>query len=195
MSSGRISRICGLSVISLIIISLSLPSCSGQKEEARVRVKKLDQPVYGFYLGEGKDELFSRARHRVRWEKAPPPRSGHPGEFYYLSRPLENTRGTEGVRLAFLDDQLMEVIVYYRNTGVNQLRKLRRELENRYGLKAVCPDGTVETVYKTYRIKPPQMSVTLRRIIKKEKTELYVQYLYDQLHNRLKQLKSQPEKE
>jgi len=38
---------------------------------------------------------------------------------------------------------------------------------------------------KTYRLAAPRMSITLRRITKKEVTELYIQYLHDELHRRL----------
>jgi len=92
----------------------------------------------------------------------------------------------ERARLAFFEDRLMEVILYYRHTNVMKMMNLKEQLEERYGTEATSPDGTVEMAYKTYWIKGPGMTVTLRRITKKPAEELYVQYLHDELHERFK---------
>jgi len=47
---------------------------------------------------------------------------------------------------------------------------------------------------KTYRLNGPGMSITLRRITKKNETELYVQYLHDELHKKLIEMNKATEK-
>jgi len=89
------------------------------------------------------------------------------------------------VRCAFFDDRLMEVIVYFRNTDLMNLDWLRMQIEGRYQTNAVAEDGKFEMAQKTYRLVGPGMSITIRRITKKDTTELYIQYLHDELHKRL----------
>ena len=89
----------------------------------------------------------------------------------------------------------MEVIAYYKDTSRNKLRKLRIELEERYGGTMVAPDGTTEMAYKTYRLSGPGRSITLRRITKHTGIELYVQYLHNELHARLVQRKLETQSE
>lgn len=79
----------------------------------------------------------------------------------------------------------MEVVVYFRDTGRINLEWLRTQLEGRYQTSAAAEDGKLEMAQKTYRLAGPGMSITIRRITKRDTTELYVQYLHDELHKRL----------
>lgn len=146
---------------------------------------KLDRPVYGFYLGERLEDARERGRYRAKWESIPNPRYDYRGELFRVSRALDGSRDVDYVRLAFLDGYLMEVIVYFRDTGAPHLRNLKNEMENRYGKRFKSPDGTIETAFKTYRFSTGGMSVTLRRITKKPADELFIQYLHDELNRRL----------
>jgi hypothetical protein len=178
-------------MITLFLNTLWLPSCSDQSKQKGTEIKKLSEAVHGFYLGEERNKLFARSRNRVEWKKLPTSRHGHWGELYYFSKPLKDIQGTDHARLAFLDDRLMEAVIYYKRTDVLKLRELKRNLEKQYGIRATSPDGTIETVYKTYRFRLPGMSVTLRRITKIDQTELCVQYLHGQLNKILKERKEQ----
>ncbi|UCF06353.1 MAG: hypothetical protein JSV33_04800 [bacterium] len=173
----------------LCLAGLSCISCT--REGGGIEDLKLDESVYGFHLGERKDGLFERARYRTSWEEIPGLRHDDRGELYRFAKPLDGSRDVDHVRLAFLDGYLMEVIVYFRNTGVSHLRKLKSKLEERYGSRLSSPDGTIETAYKTYRLSTAGMSITLRRITKKPRTELYIQYLHDGLHRRLLQIQEE----
>jgi hypothetical protein len=170
----------------LCLVVLTSFSCT-REDRGGSEDLKLDESVYGFYLGEPKNGLFERARYRTTWEEIPVSRHDDRGELYRFERPLDGSREVDHLRLAFLDGYLLEVIVYFRNTGVSHLRKLKTQLEERHGTSLSSPDGTIETAYKTYRLSAAGMSVTLRRITKKPRTELYVQYLHDGLHRRLLQ--------
>lgn len=169
---------------------LFVVSCAGDKSEDDSNLK-LEEPTYGFYLGETKEEVFERAHHLATWERIELPKQHYRGELYEFSRTLNRTRGVDHVRLSFLDDRLMEVIVYFRDTTPQHLERLRQEYEQRYENEARAPDGTAETVYKTYRISAPGMHVTIRRITKRQGTELYVQLLHGELHRRLQERKEE----
>lgn len=166
-------------------IFLSLPlacSCSRKpKDDGLV----LRENIYGFYLGQTKNAVFERAKNIARITKAPDPRLGYRGDLRNFSAPLEPNPAVRQVRCAFLDDRLMEVIVYFRETDLTNLDWLRMQLEGLYQTRAIAEDGTREMVQKTYRLAGPGMSITLRRITKKDTTELYVQYLHNELHKRL----------
>ncbi len=172
-----------LARLTAVIFLLASASCSGTGDGGEDL--KLDDELYGFFLGERKSDIFERARNRVEWKQIPNPRRECRGDLYILPGTLDGSPDVEKVRLAFLDGYLTEIIVYFKDTGVSRLERLKKELERRYGARATFPDGTVETAYKTYRIPGPGMSVTVRRITKKPTTELYVQYLHDELHRRL----------
>jgi hypothetical protein len=184
----------------VIAFALLLTSCTGDGNESSEtpkldggealdledsKVVKLEDAVYGFFLGESKDELFKRTRNLVTWEPVETEDRHYRGELYNISRTLNRTRGVDHVRVTLFDDHLMEVIVYFSDTKIQHLNKLREEFEQRYDARAKAPSGTVETVYKTYRIPAPGMSVTIRRITKQAGTELYVQFIHHQLHRRL----------
>jgi hypothetical protein len=145
----------------------------------------LREDVYGFYLGQSKDAVFKRAKNIARITKAPEPPLGYRGDLWDFSAPLERHPDVLRVRCAFYENRLMEVVVYFRRTSVVELNWLRTQLEGRYGTRAVAEDGTLEMAQKTYRLSGPGMSITLRRITKKDTTELYIQYLHSELHRRL----------
>ena len=97
------------------------------------------------------------------------------------------SREIEMSRLTFFDDRLMEIVLYYKRNTYSQLETLREQLVEKYGVEPTSPDGTTEMAYKTYWFSLPEMSITIRRITKKPKTELYVQYQHKELLNRLKE--------
>jgi hypothetical protein len=161
--------------------------------------KGLDKPalrehVYGFFLGQAKQVVFDRAAGISTITKAPDPPLGYRGELWNFSRPLEASEEVSRVRCAFLDDRLLEVIVYFRDTSRENLDALKVKLEGRYQAHAIAEDGTREMAQKTYRLNGPGMSITLRRITKKDETELYIQYLHDELHRKLIELNKTTEK-
>jgi hypothetical protein len=164
---------------------LSLPiACSCSKRGTNDTLM-LNEDIYGFFLGQSKEDVFNRAKSIARITPAPEPPLGYRGELYDFSAPLEPYPDVQRVRCAFLDDRLMEVIVYFRDTGRLKLDWIKMQLEGRYDTIAVAEEGTREMAQKTYRLSAPGMSITLRRITKKEATELYIQYLHDELHRRL----------
>ena len=160
-----------------------LSSCSGGGSRS---VEVLEDPVYGFYLGEKSGDLFERVRHKTSWNKAENPRTGYRGEIYEFSRPADGSMEISRLRLTFVDDMLMEVVAYMRSTNVSQLNLLKNRIEEDYGVAPTSPDGTTEMAYKTYWFKVPDMSITLRRITKKPETELYIQYMHDEFHRKIK---------
>ena len=68
-------------------------------------------------------------------------------------------------------------------------KTLRDLIAERYGIEPTSPDGSIEMTYKTYWFNLPEMAITLRRITKDPKTELYVQYQHRELLNRYKEKK------
>ena len=159
-------------------------SCSRRSD---VKVAKLSENICGLYLGETKGDLFKRARGVAEITIAPdlPRGQASRGELYNLSAPLEPYPGIDHLRLAFFNSRLWEIVVYFKDTGVSNLEWLKIKLEGQYQTRAIAPDGTIEQAYKTYRLAGPGMSITLRRITKKESTELYIQYIHDELHKEL----------
>ncbi len=172
-----------LIITGAILLSLSFAcSCSKRaKDDGLV----LREDLYGFFLGQSKDAVFKRAEHIARITKAPDPPLGYRGDLYDFSAPLEANPAIRRVRCAFFEDRLVEVIVYFRDTGLQNLQWLRMQLEGRYQTTAVAEDGKLEMAQKTYRLAGPGMSITIRRITKRDTTELYIQYLHDELHKRL----------
>ncbi len=168
----------------LCIAILSAASCSKKDEGADLR---LPEAVYGFYLGETKEEVFERAGTSIRVTRAPDPPLGYRGELYDLSSTIEPRREVERVRCAFLDGRLMEVIVYFRDTSLTNLDWLKMWLEGTYNQTFSVEDPSREMAQKTLRFSVPGMSVTLRRITKRHLTELYAQFLHEELHGRLKE--------
>jgi hypothetical protein len=172
-----------LIITGAIFLSLAFAcSCSKRaKDDSLV----LREDIYGFFLGQSKDAVFKRAEHIARITKAPEPPLGYRGDLYDFSAPLEATPAIRRVRCAFFEDRLVEVIVYFRDTGLQNLEWLRMQIEGRYQTKAIAEDGKLEMAQKTYRLAGPGMSITIRRITKRDTTELYIQYLHDELHKRL----------
>jgi hypothetical protein len=183
----------GRAVTVMLLLALGtapLASCAEKHEEHSAAERPaenmtLDEDLYGFRLGEWKDDLYERSRYRLQWEELPDPRLGYRGELYRLSGTLDGSRDIDHVRVAFLDGHLWELVVYFRDTGFSTLRNTRRRLEREYGVRATSPDGAVEKTYKTYHFDLPEMSVTLCRFTKKPKDELYLQYMHKELHRRL----------
>ncbi len=99
------------------------------------------------------------------------------------------SREIEMSRLTFFEDRLMEVVFYYRRNTYSQQETLREQIVTKYGVKPISPDGSIEMAYKTYWFTLPEMAITIRRITKDPKTELYVQYQHRELLNRFKEKK------
>jgi hypothetical protein len=166
-------------------IFLSLPLACSCSKKAKDDGLVLREDIYGFFLGQSKDAVFKRAEHIAKITKAPEPPLGYRGDLYDFSAPLEANPAVQRVRCAFFEDRLVEVVVYFRNTELQNLEWLRMQLEGRYQTNAIAEDGKLEMAQKTYRLAGPGMSITIRRITKRDTTELYVQYLHDELHKRL----------
>lgn len=170
-------------VAGAIVLLLFLAcSCSKKSNDGGLVLR---EDIDGFFLGQTRDAVFKRAENIARITKAPEPPLGYRGDLYDFSATIEPRTEVQRVRCAFLDDRLMEVVVYYRNTDLMNLEWLRTLLEGRYRTSAVAEDGKLEMAQKTYRLAGPGMSITIRRITKRDTTELYVQYLHDELHKRL----------
>ncbi|MBU8920314.1 MAG: hypothetical protein KOO63_00490 [Bacteroidales bacterium] len=170
-------------VVALAALIAFLPSCTGGGGGT---VEVLEDPVYGFYLGEKSGDLFERVRNKTSWNKTENPRTGYRGKMYEFSRAADGSREISHLRLTFVDDMLMEVIAYMKSTNVTKLNLLKHRIEEDYGVNPTSPDGTTEMAYKTYRFKVTDMSITLRRITKNPETELYIQYMHNELHQRIK---------
>lgn len=168
----------------IILALLAALSGSCEKKESG-RGSYLEESILGFVLGESKEELFERAEKELSWRKIEGSSWDYRGELYYFREPLDGSRGIDHVRLSFLDGVLFEIIAYYEDTSQAKLEVLKRELEERFGGTMKTPDGNAETAAKTYRLPGQGMSITLRRITKRDGTELYAQYIHNELHGRL----------
>jgi hypothetical protein len=84
----------------------------------------------------------------------------------------------------------MEIVLYYKDTSYTQLERLRKDISGRYGIEPTSPDGSREMAYKTYWFNLPEMAVTVRRITKSPKTELYLHYQHRELLERFKEVKT-----
>ncbi len=169
------------------ILGAASLSCS-KKETAKDGTRQ-EESLFGFYLGEPRDELFDRAEGTVSWSRLPGNKWDYRGDIFKFSGPLDGTEGIAFLRLAFFENRLFEIIVYYSDTSRTMLHKLKRDIEDHYGGTMTAPDGTVEMAYKTYRLSTPDKTITLRRITKHTGIELYVQYMHSELHSRLIQRK------
>lgn len=174
--AGNLHR--SLFLVVIIIAASALSACSGHTSKP---VKKMKDDVYGFYLGEDKAELFERMKYIASWKEVENPKTGYRGEMYEFSRTPDRSREIDRARVTFLEDKLMEVVVYFTQNNVSKMINLLSRLEDEYGVKATSPGGDIEMAYKTYWIKAPGMSITLRRITKKPETELYIQYMHDSM--------------
>lgn len=172
-------------VLLAVVLAACLAACQSCSRE-EIAVLELEEEIHGFRLGERRADFNRRVGGDIGLRRIPIPRGDPRERMYEAERTPDRAPEIERVRLAFQDDHLMEVILYQRVTSVARMHALKRQLERHYGARATSPDGTVETVFKTYRIKGPDMSITLRRITKHEGTELYIQYLHDELTERLR---------
>jgi hypothetical protein len=159
--------------ILLAAVLLAGFSCGGDG------IDVLDHPVYGFRIGEKKEDLFKRAGEAVSWKPVKEDARTGPGETYEIPGALDGSREVSRVTATFLGGRLMKLVVHMRRPTFTQLDYHRERLESLYGTRATCPDGTTETAFKTWRIKAPGMLVTLKLVIKKPEFDLFVQYTHD----------------
>ncbi len=159
-----------------LIAALLLPcfSCGGGDG-----IDVLGDPVYGFRIGEKKEDLFERAGEAVSWKPVKEDARTGPGETYEIPGALDGSREAGRVTATFLGGRLMKLVVHMRRSTFTQLDYHQERLESLYGTRATCPDGTTETAFKTWRIKAPGMMVTLKLVIKKPEFDLFVQYTHD----------------
>jgi hypothetical protein len=183
MHSISLERGAARAAVVVTMISL-LFSCSCSRTK-RGDVQVLGEDIYGFFLGQTKKAVFKRADGIAKVTRAPEPPVDYRGELWNFSAPLETNAQVDHVRCAFLENRLMEVIVYFRDTGTRNLNRLKFQLEGQFQTRAVAEDSRFEMAQKTYRLNGPGMSITIRRITKPKETELYVQYLHDVLHREL----------
>ncbi len=191
-----VQKICLMRAVAIVLLlapcTALLFSCGQEEAKRPAEDLTLEGDLYGFRLGEWKNDLYERSQYRLEWEKLPEPRLGYRGEQYRLSGAL-GSPGIDHVRVSFLDGYLWELIVYFRDTGYSTLRNNRRRLEREYGIRPTSPPGTEEKTYKTYHFDLPEMSLTLVRLTKRPADELYIQYMHKELHRRLLERKEEKE--
>ncbi|GEM_PF-2039981 len=171
--------------VSVVLLMLMLPASCSRNAGCDGGDLKIDENLYGFYLGESYDELFDRSHNVVAWERMDVPYQSRRGDIYHLSGSLDNSPDVDHVRLTFLDGCLWEIIVYFAEKDMRHLDSLKQFYEDRFGARAKAPPGTIEKVFKTYWLPGPGMGVTLRLIKKPQGDELYVQFQHNILHKRL----------
>jgi hypothetical protein len=185
VSAHSISRrgvAAGLALAVSVASLLFAGSCGRTKGDDRLVLR---EDIYGFFLGQTRSSVFKRAKGIAEITKAPEPRLGYGGELWNFSAPLEPASEVDHVRCAFLRNRLMEIVVYYRDTGQRNLDLLKFRLEGQYQTRAVADDSKVEVARKTYRLTGPGMTIMLRRQSASGKTDLYIQYLHDELYKEL----------
>jgi len=168
-------------LVACLVLAL-LASCSGGGEDM-----VLDDDIEGFYLGERLGDFKERIGTSVAWTEIQGSPYDRRGTMLAVTGTPSGSREIEMSRLTFFEDRLMEIVLYYRRNTYSQLETLRDQIIERYGVEPTSPDGSIEMAYKTYWFNLPEMSITLRRITKKPKTELYVQYQHRELLGRLKE--------
>ena len=173
------TRVAAVLAAVLLSITVLASSCGDD-------ITVLEENIHGFYLGEMKDQVFDRIASRISWKLLDDPYTRSRGEIYEFSGVLADSKDVDRAQMTFLNGRLMEIIIYYRQNNVSKLIFLKELMEERYGGTCTYPDGTVEKAYKTYWLKGPGMSITIKRITKKPRAELYVQYLHNELHEILK---------
>ncbi len=178
-SSHRLASLVAASALCLCLAAGASCSRTGKA------TKLTNEDLYGLYLGETKADVQKSARGIAAITTAPEVPLGFRGELYNLSAPLEPYQGIDHIRVAFFNNQLWEIIVYVRDTSVDHLDYLKTQLEGTYHVPARAERSTLEMAFKTYRLEAPGMSVTLRRITKKDSTELYVQYIHKELQREI----------
>jgi len=175
----------------VIAMAIFAGSCGRAKKDDSLVLK---EDIYGFFLGQTKDTVFERAKDIATITRAPEPPLGYRGELWNFSMPLEVHHEVDYVRCAFFKDRLVEIVVYFRDTSVINLNWLKEQLEGQFRAHAVAEDPDYEMAQKTYRLPGPGMSITLRRITKRERIELYIQYFHDRLHKELVEKNKEIEK-
>lgn len=185
--SAAAGLVFAISIASLLFAG----SCERTKSDDRLVLR---EDIYGFFLGQTRDAVFKRAEGIAVITRAPEPRLGYRGDLWNFSATLETHPEVDYVRCAFLRNRLMEVIVYFRDTGQMNLDWLKHLLEGQYQTRAIAEDSRFEMARKTYRLKGPGMTITLRRMSRMGKTELYIQYLHDELHRELLEKNKELEK-
>ena len=125
----------------------------------------------------------------VNWTEVPGSKNDQRGTILAVTGTPSRSRNIEMSRLTCCEGHLMEIVLYYKRTTFSQLETLREEITGRYGIEPTSPDGSIEMAYKTYWFNLPEISITIRRITKKPKTELYVHYQHRELLERMKEKK------
>jgi hypothetical protein len=123
----------------------------------------------------------------VNWTEIPGQRHEQRGMIIAVTGTPSGSREIELSRLTFYEDRLMELVLYYKRNSYSQQETLKDAIVEKYGIEPTSPDGTIEMAYKTYWFNLPEMAITLRRITKNPKTELYVHYQHRELLNRYKE--------
>jgi hypothetical protein len=158
-----------------------LASCSGGEDLT------IDENIEGFYLGEKWDDFRDRVGTSVNWSEIPGSPHDPRGIMVSVTGTPSGSREIEMSRLTFYEDRLMEVVFYYDRNSYAMQETLRERIVEKYGVEPTSPDGTIEMAYKTYWFNLPDKAITIRRITKKPKTELYVQYQHRELLDRYKE--------
>lgn len=123
----------------------------------------------------------------MNWTEIPGSKYDDRGMIIAVTGTPSGSRDIEMSRLTFFEDHLMEVVFYYKRNTYSMQETLREEIVEKYGVEPTSPDGTIEMAYKTYWFGLPEMAITIRRITKRPKDELYVQYQHKELLNRYKE--------
>jgi len=147
----------------------------------------IDENIEGFYLGETFDDFRERIGASVAWTEIPNQRHEQRGIMIAVTGTPSGSREIEMSRLTFFEDRLMEAVFYYKRNTYAQQETLREAIVEKYGVEPISPDGSIEMAYKTYWVNLPKMAITIRRITKNPKTELYVQYQHRELLGRYKE--------
>jgi hypothetical protein len=180
---SAVDRAAAAAILATLLLAsiVSVQSCSDGEDLT------IDRNIEGFFLGEKFEDFKDRIGVSVPWTEIPSPPHDPRGMMIAVTGTPSGSTEIEMSRLTFFEDRLAEIVLYYRRTGFTKLETLRHILERRFGTGATSPDGTAEMAYKTYWIKGPGMSITIRRITKMPETELYVQYQHDELMRRMKE--------
>ena len=94
-SRGRITGWRGcLPYVWIVAVMMTALSISCSKEGPARDTGKLAEPLFGFYLGESRDDLFGRAKGTVSWSRLPGNKWDYRGEIYKFSGALDGTDGS-----------------------------------------------------------------------------------------------------
>ena len=123
----------------------------------------------------------------MNWTEIPGSKYDNRGMMIAVTGTPSGSRDIEMSRLTFFEDRLMEAVFYYKRNTYSMQETLRKAIVEKYGVEPTSPDGSIEMAYKTYWFGLPEMAITIRRITKRPKDELYVQYQHKGLLNRYKE--------